>query len=48
MPLLYANLLGVPIQGGLRGVDVILIWFGLSAMYGGGGTAAGRHALQPC
>jgi hypothetical protein len=33
MPLLYANLLGVPIQGGLRGVDVnSAIWFGLSAM----------------
>jgi hypothetical protein len=33
MPLLYANLLGLPIQGGLRGVGVnSAIWFGLFAM----------------
>ena len=33
MPLLYANLLGQPIRGELRGVDVnSAIWFGLFAM----------------
>jgi hypothetical protein len=33
MPLLYANILGIPLQGGLRGVDVnSAIWFGLAAM----------------